>query len=92
MKKIYLTSSLNESPNEGESIATNCLTKRESQILTLLASGLNNPQIAEKLFISRYTVEQHRKNIIRKLHAKLLAHLVLYAQKAGLIEMPNLGY
>lgn len=42
------------------------LTERESEILKLLAIGRNNPEIAHELFISRHTVEKHRKNINRK--------------------------
>ena len=51
------------------------LTNREKQIIALLMLGLNNPQIAERLFISRHTVEQHRKNINRKLEIKSYADL-----------------
>jgi DNA-binding NarL/FixJ family response regulator len=61
------------------------LTNREAEVLKLLAMGYNNPQIAEKLFISRFTVEQHRKNIIKKLGATNFVQLILYAQKVGLI-------
>lgn len=43
------------------------LTDRESKILKLLAIGRNNPEISDDLFISRHTVEKHRKNINRKL-------------------------
>ena len=56
------------------------LTLREKQIISLLASGLNNPQISTQLHISRHTVEQHRKNINRKLHTKSFAQLLKYAQ------------
>ena len=57
------------------------LTNREVEILQLLAGGYNNPQIAKKLFISRRTVEQHRKNINRKLEIKSYADIARY-QKA----------
>ena len=45
----------------------NSLTKRESEIFNLILDGHDNPEIAEKLFISRSTVETHRKNMHRKL-------------------------
>ncbi len=54
----------------------NLLTKRELQILVLISNDFNNPKIAEMLFISRFTVEQHRKNINKKLEVK--SHLQLY--------------
>jgi two-component system nitrate/nitrite response regulator NarL len=45
------------------------LTRREKEILQLLADGLKGPQIAEKLFLSPYTVETHRKNLLKKFNA-----------------------
>ncbi len=55
------------------------LTMREMEIFELLVSNHNNPQIADKLFISRNTVEQHRKNINRKLNAHTFAEMYGYA-------------
>lgn len=43
------------------------LTKREFEIITLIKNGLTNQQIADKLFLSIYTIETHRKNIMHKL-------------------------
>ncbi len=60
------------------------LTKREIEIISLLMKGLNNPQIAERLFISRRTVEQHRKNINRKLEIKCYADLFRFGYSFGL--------
>lgn len=61
------------------------LTFREKEIIQLLARGNNNPKIAEKLFISRCTVEQHRKNINHKLKIKSFPHLMKYAYSFDLI-------
>jgi len=61
------------------------LTAREKEIIQKLVSGLNSPQIAEVLFISRNTVEQHRKNINRKLEVKNLAQLFQYALAFDLV-------
>ena len=61
------------------------LTKREVQILSLLASGHSNPQIADQLFLSRRTVEQHRKNINRKLDIKHFTDIIKYAQAFDLV-------
>lgn len=61
------------------------LTKREVEILELLANDQNNPQIAEQLFISRFTVEQHRKNINRKLEIKTYVQLFQYALAFDLV-------
>ncbi len=61
------------------------LTKREVEILFLLANDFNNPQIAVELFISRYTVEQHRKNINKKLSVNSYIQLFQYALAFNLV-------
>ena len=61
------------------------LTRREKEIVSLVALGNNNPQIAERLFISRHTVEQHRKNINRKLEFNTYRELILFAEVFELI-------
>ena len=43
-------------------------TKRETEVILLIKQGLTNQQISDKLFLSIYTVETHRKNIMQKLH------------------------
>ncbi|MGD0038277.1 MAG: response regulator transcription factor [Bacteroidota bacterium] len=57
------------------------LTKREREILFYIAEGLNNSQIAERLFISARTVDTHRTNIMQKLDIHDAANLVRYAMK-----------
>ena len=61
------------------------LTQREKEIITLVVLGNNNPQISRQLFISRHTVEQHRKNINRKLETNTLAELCVFAYAYNLI-------
>lgn len=61
------------------------LTPREVEIIQLITAGKNNPQIAETLFISRHTVEQHRKNINRKLGINSMPQLFQYALAFDLI-------
>jgi len=61
------------------------LTKREVEVIFLLASDHNNPQIADTLCISRHTVEQHRKNINRKLGVNSYYQLFQYALAFNLI-------
>ncbi len=56
------------------------LTPREREILNLLAKGYNNPKIAEYLFISRHTVEQHRKNINRKIGTNSSREIFQYSE------------
>jgi len=60
------------------------LTRREKDVLRLIAGELSTPEIAEQLFISENTVETHRKNLMSKLQVRNLAGLVKYAIKEGL--------
>ncbi|MEO7315374.1 MAG: response regulator transcription factor [Ginsengibacter sp.] len=61
------------------------LTPREIEIIRYIADGLTNQDIAGKLFISVFTVETHRKNILSKLHLNNTASLVKYAAEHGLL-------
>ena len=63
------------------------LTPREQEVMRLLAEGLSAKEIAEKLFISKKTVENHRSNIMRKLDLHSTVELVRYAAKFGLIDV-----
>lgn len=63
------------------------LTDREVEVLSLLANGYNNPEIAHKLFLSRQTVETHRKNIKKKLDLNSLRDLMRYAFAFNLVEV-----
>lgn len=54
------------------------LTKRELEIIQFLKNGLTNQQIAEAVFLSVYTVETHRKNIMQKLSLKSPAELMKF--------------
>ncbi|HAS44914.1 MAG TPA: helix-turn-helix transcriptional regulator [Microscillaceae bacterium] len=61
------------------------LTVREKEIITLLATGFQSNEIADQLFISKATVEQHRKNLKRKLEIKRFVDLMRFAQAFDLI-------
>ena len=60
------------------------LTEREQEVMTLVASGLMNKQIAANLSVSEVTVKFHRSNVMRKMKAKSLAELVRMAESLGL--------
>ncbi len=62
------------------------LTKREIEVLKLIADELKNHEIAEALFVSTRTVDTHRRNLLQKLNVKNTAGLVRYAVKAGIVD------
>jgi two-component system, NarL family, response regulator NreC len=62
------------------------LTPRESEVLTLIAQGHTNPEIAERLVVSVRTVETHRSAIYRKVGTSNRAELVHYAREHGLVD------
>jgi DNA-binding NarL/FixJ family response regulator len=64
------------------------MSDRENEIIVLIAEGYTNDQIAEMLFLSKHTVNTHRKNILFKLGVKNTAGIVMYAVKTQLVS-PN---
>ncbi len=62
------------------------LTEREIEILKLIAEGLSNKEIGDKLFISHRTVDTHRTNLMKKLDVTNIAGLIRYAIKNGFIQ------
>ena len=63
------------------------LTEREREVLTLIAEGLSNQEIADALVISVKTVNRHRENIMAKLNLHSRVELVRYAIEKGLIDL-----
>ena len=62
------------------------ITKRELEILSLIAQGLSNREIAEKLFVSENTIKTHSSRLFDKLSAKRRTQAVQIGKQCGLIE------
>lgn len=64
---------------------TNQISEREKQVLDLISKGLRSQEIADKLFISTNTVNNHRRNMLRKLNVSNSSEAVKFASKLGII-------
>lgn len=62
------------------------LTKREVEVISLIAEEFTTQEIADKLFLSKHTIESYRKNLITKLNVRNLAGLTKYAIKKGYVS------
>jgi DNA-binding CsgD family transcriptional regulator len=62
------------------------LSDREIQIVELICYGYSAGEIADKLFLSKRTVEKHRANILDKTHCKNTAKLVAWAMKNNIVK------
>jgi DNA-binding NarL/FixJ family response regulator len=75
----------NDAKEEPNSELVNSITQREMEILQLIALGHTSGDIAKKLFISKNTVETHRKNLLGKLNVNNTAALLKFAYQNGLV-------
>jgi len=72
-------------PNEELLQLGNIFTKREFEIIKLIESGLSSEQIAEKLFLSPYTVNAHRANILKKANKTHISELIYDIKEKGIL-------
>lgn len=84
--QMYLSVDINLNNREIKELKNQpVLTRREKEILHLIADGFTNPQIADKLFISLNTVDTHRKNLLAKFETNNTASLIKLAGKMGIL-------
>lgn len=84
MGRSYMSSDAFQVLRERET-STVILTRREKEVLGLIADGLTNNEIALKLFVSVTTVDSHRKNLLSKFQARNIASLVRIAAQLDLL-------
>jgi len=72
--------------NKGKVYKNNELSEREQEVLFYICKGLSNQEIADKLFLSKRTVDKHRENLLSKTDSKNTAGLVMYAVKNKIVE------
>jgi DNA-binding NarL/FixJ family response regulator len=84
--KHYISFSVSEVlKNKNTQDELPAVTKREREVLELIANGFTNPEIAKKLFLTAATVDTHRTNMLLKFNAKNTAELVKLAVSQGFI-------
>ena len=83
--KTFLSEEASQSLRKNADADRPVITRREKEILALIAEGLTNNEIAQKIFISTSTVDTHRKNLLAKLNARNTAALVKIALHYELI-------
>jgi DNA-binding NarL/FixJ family response regulator len=83
--KMYLSDEASQTLRKKNEHTSIVLTRREKEVLGLIAEGMTNNEIGDKLFISTTTVDTHRKNLLAKLEAKNTASLVRIASQLQLI-------
>ena len=86
LAKLLVTDYLSQEHAPAEKANLDGLTEREREVLTYLAEGTSNEEIAASLVISPKTVERHRENIMHKLNLHSRAELVRYAIRRGIIK------
>ena len=86
-KVVERLAELPEKTAQIKDIGYESLTPREQQVMRLLAEGISIKEIAERLFISPKTVENHRTNIMSKLEIHSAMELIRYAARLGLIDV-----
>lgn len=73
------------SPSDADSISSTALTSREQEVLSLVAQGLGDKDIAAALLVSLYTVKTHLRNILAKLHVTSRHEAARLAKSKGLV-------
>ncbi len=81
----FMNVNLNETAKTETEKALPYLTRREKEVLQLIAEGLTNHQIADKLFVSTLTIDSHRKSLLLKFEATNTASLIKLAAQFGLL-------
>ena len=87
LTNVFISSFVGRQPQKKKTGRLDITTQREKEVLTLLAYGHTNGEIADKLCISERTVETHRTNIMSKLELTSRAELVRFAIDNGLLKL-----
>jgi len=84
--EVFLSAQASIAVNENKNALIPVITRREKEVLMLIAKGLTNKEIADQLFISTTTVDTHRKNLLAKFQVKNTASLISLATQNELLH------
>ncbi|WP_396191358.1 response regulator transcription factor [Flavobacterium sp.] len=84
-KEIFVQKKLDFTINE-EELSFRKISKRELEVLQLMANGLSNQEIASRLFVSLNTIKTHSSNLFQKLEVKRRTQAIETGKKIGIIE------
>jgi DNA-binding NarL/FixJ family response regulator len=85
--RTFLSEEAAEVIRKSENNTAPLITRREKEVLELLAEGLTNQEIAYRLFVSTTTVDSHRKSLLAKMNARNTAELIKLAFQHKLISL-----
>lgn len=86
-RRLFAGAQAESSREQKQQVALDVLSRRERQVVELVADGLTSPQIGDQLGISPKTVARHRERIMSKLNLHSSAELVKFAIRTGLIDV-----
>lgn len=86
LKKNTFSQVRTETASQSNITTPNNISSRELEVLKLISEGYTNAEAADKLFVSKRTVDAHRQNLIEKTNAKNTADLIRYAISKGLVN------
>lgn len=83
--QTYISKEVATTITTNKNLKTPIITRREKEVLLLIAEGLTNGEIAEKIYVSTTTVDTHRKNLLTKFEVKNTAALIRLATRYQII-------
>lgn len=84
---IEILNNILKHPTKTNNNLTEELSDRENEVLILICNGLTNAEIADRLNLSKRTIDKHRENLLLKTQSKNTANLVIFAIKSGLLKI-----